>query len=104
MRTAILIAATMLALPVLAQQRDDRPPGMPMKPDFAAALSIPPEKAAQVEAVLQREREAMRKVHDAARAELSQVLDEEQMARLEQLMPRRPRGPGGDRGERPQIR
>ena len=94
MRTLAVLAATaVIALPAFAQQ--DRPPGPPMKPDFAAALSISPDKAAQVEAVLQREREAMRAVHQATRTELAKILTEEQLARLEQMRPRGPRGPGG---------
>jgi hypothetical protein len=98
MRTMTLLyaAATCIALPALAQSPDGRPP-MPMKPDFATALSISQERAAQVESVLLREREAMRKLREATRAELSQILTAEQIAKLEEMMPRGPRGggPGG---------
>ena len=92
----LLVAAACLALPALAQSPDERP-RMPMKPDFATALSIPPEKAAQVEAIFTKEREQMRKLHEATRAELAKVLTPEQIAKLEELMPRGPRGPRGQR-------
>ena len=94
--TLLYATATCMILPTFAQPADGRPP-MPMKPDFATALSISAEKAAQVESVLLREREAVRKIREATRAELSQILKPEQLAKLEEMMPRGPRGggPGG---------
>jgi hypothetical protein len=86
----IIAVAACLALPAFAQSAGE--PRMPMKPDFAAALGIPAETAAQVEAVMQREREEMRRIHQATRAELAKILTPEQLARLDELMPRRPPG------------
>ncbi len=91
-RYCIALAACAAAT-ALAQPTDGRGPGMPMKPDYAQALSITPDKAAQVETVMQKEREEMRKLHQATRAELSKILTPEELAKLDQLMPRR--GPGG---------
>ena len=98
-RYAIALAACAAAT-ALAQPTDGGrgPGGMPMKPDFATALSITPEKAAQVEAVMQKEREEMRKLHQATRTELAKILTAEQLAKLEQLMPRRGGGGGGGGG------
>jgi Spy/CpxP family protein refolding chaperone len=93
--TAVLAFAACAAATALAQPTEGRGPGMPMKPDFAQALSIPPEKAAQVEAVMQKEREEMRKLHQATRSELAKILNAEQLARLDEMMPRRPGGRGG---------
>ena len=93
--------AALAATTALAQPPDGRGPGMPMKPDYAQALSITPEKAAQVDAVMQKEREEMRKLHQATRAELSKILTAEQLAKLDELMPRRgPGGGGGGQGSR----
>jgi hypothetical protein len=92
--TTLIWIAALAASGALAQSPEGNRPRMPMKPDFAAALGITPEKAAQVEAVMQRERDAMRKVHDAARAELATILTAAELARLEELRPPRP-GPGG---------
>jgi Spy/CpxP family protein refolding chaperone len=93
--TAVLVLAACAAATAFAQPTEGRGPGMPMRPDFGQALSIPPEKAAQVEAVMQKEREEMRKLHHATRAELAKILTAEQLAKLDQLMPRRPGGHGG---------
>jgi hypothetical protein len=87
----IVAIAAFVALPALAQQQGE--PRMPMKPDFATALGIPAETAAQVEAAMLREREEMRRVHEATRAELARILTPEQLARLEELRRRRPGGP-----------
>jgi Spy/CpxP family protein refolding chaperone len=93
--TVVLALAACATASALAQPTEGRGPGMPMKPDFAQALSIPAEKAAQVEAVMQREREEMRKLHQATRAELAKILTAEQLAKLEELMPRRGGHGGG---------
>jgi Spy/CpxP family protein refolding chaperone len=74
---------------------DDQRPRMPMKPDYAKALDISPEKAAQVEAVMDRERQQMQKLHEGTRAELAKILTPEQLARLDDYLPRGPRPPMG---------
>ena len=78
---------------VLAQQ----PPGPP-RIDFAQALAITPEKAAQVDAILKEAREQTRAAHERARAKLAQVLTAEQLQRLEELLPHPPMGPGRSPG------
>lgn len=87
----IVAVAALVALPAFAQSQGE--PRMPMKPDFATALGISAEAAAQVDAVMLREREAVRRVHEATRAELAKILTPEQLARLEELRRRRPGGP-----------
>ena len=90
---AATATATALAQPLPPRPpRGDMPdrPRMPMKPDFARALDISPEKAAQVEAVFDREREEHRKVHERALADLEKILTREQIQRLETWMPRPP--------------
>lgn len=104
----LVAALTFLALPAAAQPLEgNRPrmgmggpeggpgPGhMPMKPDYARALDISPEKAAQVEAVMEKEREAMKQLREKTRAELAKILTPEQLAKLDQFGPRgRPMGP-----------
>ena len=96
MRSLVPIIACLATTAALAQQPPSQHGEMPMKPDFAKALSISPEKAAQVETILAAEREQHRAVHDKARAELAKVLTSQQIETLEQMMPRGPRA-GGDR-------
>ena len=108
MKIEIATMAAMAALAALPASADEpqegrQPPGrdrsrasMPMKPDFAKALSISPEKAAQVEAILARQREEMRKIHERSRAELAKVLTPEQLAKVEEMRPRPPRPSGAD--------
>ncbi len=93
---ALLAALAVIALPVLAQPMEGPRPRMPMKPDYARALDVSAEKAAQIEAVMQREREQMRKVREGTRAELVKILTPEQLRNLEELM-----RPGPPRGMRP---
>lgn len=103
----LVAAITFAALPAAAQSTPMmRPPHggpgtggpeggrMPMKPDYAKALGISPEKAAQVDAVMEKEREAMRQLREKSKAELAKILSAEEMAKFEQFGPRG-RGPMG---------
>jgi Spy/CpxP family protein refolding chaperone len=106
MRAWMMVAAC-LATAALAQPGPQG--GMPMKPDYAKALGIPAEKAAQVEGILTAEREQHRVVHEKARADLSKILTAQQLESLERMLPRGggpggrgPGGPGGERGGPPE--
>ena len=64
------------------------------RPDFARDLAISPEKAAQVEAILKEGRDQARAAHERSHARLAQLLTPEQLAKLEEMMPRPPQRPG----------
>ena len=81
------------------QQPGQRPGGPPPRIDFARELNLTPEKAKQLEAILQNEQEQHRAARERARAELAKMLSAEEMAKFESLMPRQ-RGPMGPPPER----
>jgi hypothetical protein len=94
MRSPALLLAAALTTAAVAQPMPGGPPGPPPRIDFARELGVSSAKAAQVESILANEREQHRAAREKARAELAKVLTPEELARLEQLMPRPPRPPG----------
>jgi Spy/CpxP family protein refolding chaperone len=102
-RTLLLFIAAALSAGALAQQPQGRPPGSPQGPpriDFAKELNLSPERARQLEAILQNEQEQHRAARERARNEIGKLLTPEEMAKFESLLPR-PRGPmGGPAPER----
>jgi Spy/CpxP family protein refolding chaperone len=93
-RWSLFLAALALAAGAHAQSphgpAQAGPPGPP-RIDFAAQLGISPDRAAQVESILQAERERMRAVRAQTRVQLTQVLSAEQLGKLDALLPQPPR-------------
>ncbi len=97
-RTALAILATLLSAAAIGQSPPDRPPGPP-RIDFARELNLAPERAKQLEAILQNEQEQHRAAREKARAQIAKLLSADEMAKFESLLPR-PRGPMGPPPER----
>jgi Spy/CpxP family protein refolding chaperone len=103
---AALVLAIVAGSATAQQGPPAGPPGEPPRIDFAKELSIPADKASQVEAILKAAHEKRRALQDQMRAQrdetrgqLAKVLNAEQLAKLESLMPPPPGPPrGGPRG------
>ena len=98
-RFIALLLSMGVATSSLAEQPPARPPGPPLRIDFARELNLSPERGKQLEAILQNEQEQHRAARDRARSEIAKLLSPEEMAKFESLMPR-PRGPMGPPPER----
>jgi Spy/CpxP family protein refolding chaperone len=88
--------ASFFATSALAQQPPQRPQGPP-RIDVARELNLSPEKAKQVDAILQNEMEQHRAARERSRAELAKILSADEMAKLDSLRPRPPGPPPAGR-------
>jgi hypothetical protein len=77
-----------------------QPPGPPPPIDLVQELRLTGDQAKKVEAIRQQTRDRIRAAREQERAELAKVLNAQQLAQYDKLMPKPPNGPPPREGNR----